>query len=157
MEIALLFVIGMAALAYLQHQGQQKAILAIQSGKIEQAVKPVESQWKDELEALRRDLDDHAAFVTETMGETLRLHDEIRKLDSRARYAIRRHRERLEDFGIDFEDEPLLRSAAQELRLFDGEDGAGQPVPDVHQDMEGAPAAVADDWRQMTLKHKYGS
>ena len=156
MEIALLFVIGMAALAYLQHQGQQKAILALQSGKIEQAVKPVESQWKDELEALRRDLDDHAAFVTETMGETLRLHDEIRKLDSRARYAIRRHRERLEDFGIDFEDEPLLRSAAQELRLFDGEDSGSQPMPDVHQNMEGAPAPVADDWRQITLNHKYG-
>lgn len=157
MEIALLFVLGMAGLAYLQHQGQQKAILAIQSGKMEQRAKPVESQWKAEIKALRRDLEDHAAFVTETMGETLRLHDEIRKLDSRARYAIRRHRERLEEFGIELDDEPLLRSAAQELRLLDGEVSGTEGVPDMRENVESAATVDADDWRTMTLQHKYGS
>ena len=114
---------------------------------MESRAEPMQGGDSARLEALER-------LVHETLAETERLWHETRKLDGRARYAVRSHLAKLEELGVDPTD--LVETASRELRLVDGSGSDDEGMLAVPEDVEGFEAAP-DDWRAAAMRHKYGS
>lgn len=93
-------------------------------------------------------------IVREAVERMEALHVEVRRLDGRARYAVRSHLKKLEQIGI--EPDELVAGAAAELQLVDGGGGDPEGVLPMHEDLEGHEAQPDPDWRARALAKKWG-
>lgn len=77
--------------------------------------------------------------------------NEARRAEGRARSIVADARKELEGLGFEH---PGVEAQASELRIIDGGGSREEPVPTVHESVEG-PADTPSDWRSAALRRKF--
>ncbi len=122
---------------------------------IQESVQRTREEGAGDQEARFRDLEDLVDRLPQRWEEIKR---EASRLDGRARYAVSRAREELEERGLSDE---RLEDLGRELQLVDGggsEDGGMQPM---RESLAAAPQAdffqpQEDDWNAAARRVKFG-
>ncbi len=107
--------------------------------------------FEDDVKTVRAEMRDLEDMVDRLPRRWEEIKSEAGRLDSRARYAVKRVREELSERGLT---DDRIEELGHELQLVDGSGGGEEEVPAVRPDVEGEPAA--NDWRALAHARKYG-